>query len=154
MNLTIKEDIQADIRKSLSEERVEGAERKILEKMDQIKNQKTRQGQSPAKNGRWVNYYSRRYARQEKGRTTPVTLRKDGTNQRARNTIEDTHVVKSGKWSELRFRNREAGRIHWVNHTGYYDGNVKPRQIYPESDNQVPESLDEFAENAVYRILR
>lgn len=151
MNLPIKEDIQADIKNSLTKEAREGAEKKILLKLDEIKNRQTRMGKSPARGGRWDNVYNRQYANRRKGgRRSPVTLRDQ------REDIEDTRVTKGGKWSELRFENRRKGIIF-----GYHDDGINyprkgftKRQVYPETDKQVPESLDEFAENAVYRILR
>lgn len=151
MNLSIKQDIEQDIQRKLSEDNIDTAEKRILEKMDQIKNRETRQGKSPAKGGRWDNTYNRQYANRRKGgRRSPVTLRD------RREDIEDTRVQKTGKWSELRFQNRRKGVVF-----GYHDKGVNysqkgftKRQVYPDADNQVPESLDEFAENAIFRLLR
>lgn len=150
MEFDVGKDIQNDIRARLNEEALEGAERRILEKMDTIKNRQTRQGKSPARGGRWDNTYSSEYARRRKGgRRSPVTLRD------RREDIEDTRVTKGSKWSELRFENRRKGVVFGYHNKGinYSRKGFTKRQVYPETDKQVPESLDEFAENAVYRIL-
>lgn len=152
-DIDIAGDIRRDINRALSEKKLQGVEEKALDKMDEIKNRQTRQGESPAKGGRWVNFYSKRYAENEKGRVTPVTLRKDGTNQRLRNSIEKTHTVNVKNGTELRFRSREAARIHWINHTGNYKGNKKPRQIYPENDKQVPKEIDTIVNREIFRLL-
>ncbi len=66
--IDIAKDIQADIKQSLSEKRLQAAEVKVLEKMDEIKNRESLRGASPAKGGRWDNQYSRQYANREKSK--------------------------------------------------------------------------------------
>lgn len=151
--IDIAQDIQQDLKSKLTRKNLEKAEVKVLEKMDEIKNQETLKGKSPAKGGKWINFYSERYARERKGRKSPVTLRKDGFAQTLGNTIEKTKIISARKRSSLRFQSIDAGEIHWINHTGNYTGTKKPRQIYPESDEQVPKELDTVAENEVFNIL-
>lgn len=140
-------DIQSDIESKMTRKRLKVAEQRVLEHMDEVKNRESLQGKSPAKGGRWNNVYNRQYAnRKKQGRLSPVTLRQ------RRNRIEDTQVQSSSKRSTLSFRDGKIAQIFRLHHTGQAKGG-KIRQVYPKRDKEVPESLDQIAENAVFRIL-
>lgn len=145
--LEIGNDIERDITFKLTDKKLRNAEVKVLKRMDEIKNQQTQQGKSPAEGGRWNNVYNRQYANRRKGgRRSPVTLRD------RKERIEETTTSSNGDRSELRFRDREAGNIFFMHDSGTARGG-KYRQIYPDSDAQVPEELDQAAEQAIDEIL-
>lgn len=140
-------DITNDLNSRLTRERLKKAEVRVLEKMDQIKNRETLKGDSPAKGGRWNNVYNREYARRKKGgRRSPVTLRQN------KKRIEQTQILPGKSGSKLAFRDGKAGQIFFYHDSGTARGG-KYRQVYPDSDNQVPNELDVIAENEVFRIL-
>lgn len=143
----ILNDINNDIEQSLTRENLSKAERKVLEKMDDIKNRETQQGKSPAEGGRWNNVYNRQYAQRKKaGRRSPVTLRQN------RERIEQTDIQSGSKRSTLSFRDGKMGQVFYLHDQGEAKGG-KFRQIYPYNDKQVPEALDITAENAVFKLL-
>lgn len=145
--LEIENDIKRDLQFKLTDKNLRNAEVKVLKRMDEIKNQQTQQGKSPAEGGRWNNLYNRQYANRRKGgRRSPVTLRD------RKQRIEETTTSSSDDGSELRFRDREAGNIFYLHDSGTARGG-KHRQIYPDSDAQVPEELDRAAEQAIDEIL-
>lgn len=144
----INEDIQQDIDKSLSRKNLKGAEVKVLEKMDEIKNRETLSGKSPADGGRWNNTYNRQYANRKKGGSqSPVTLRQN------QERIEQTEIQSSSKRSTMSFRDGKIGQIFYLHDQGEARGG-KFRQVYPGTDKEVPEELDITAENAVFTILQ
>jgi len=144
----INRDIQSDINKSLTRQNLGRAERKVLEKMNIIKNRETLQGKSPAKGGRWNNVYNRQYARRKKGgRRSPVTMRQNEEN------IEQTNIQSSKKRSTLSFRDGKMGQVFYLHDQGEAKGG-KFRQIFPYNDKQVPKELTITAENAVFKLLK
>lgn len=148
--MDIAAQIMSDIRGKLTRKQLQKAEKRVLNEMDEIKNQKTKAGESPAKNGRYNNTYSKQYADKVKGgRRSPVTMRRTPSST----SIERTTITTGRDKSTLKFKNREKGVIFNYHQTGTARGG-KYRQIYPENDNQVPKRLDMVAEDAVYDILR
>lgn len=146
--MDIVDDIIQDIGSKMTKSNLQTVEKAVLEQMDDIKNKKTQQGQSPAKGGRWNNRYNRQYANREKGgRRSPVTLR----NREER--IEKTNVEEGKRGSTIRFRDRKAGEIFFYHDSGTAKGR-KFRQVYPDNDNQVPQALDMTAEEKLHEILR
>lgn len=146
MTIDIADDIRQDLKRAFSKDNLQRAEVKVLEGMDKIKNRETQQGKSPADGGRWNNTYNRQYARRQKGgRRSPVTLRN------SRERIEQTETVKGKSGSKLTFRNGKMGQIFYLHDRGEARGG-KYRQIYPDSDAQVPEELDAIALKEVHKL--
>jgi len=148
------EDVLSDLRGSLTPKNLDKAAAKTAEKMDEVKNRETQRGKSPAEGGRWDNRYNRDYARRQGKPRSPVTLRSAAR----RNTIERTFIqtgANKGGFAKLRFKDKRKGVIF-----GYHDRGIRypkkgftQRQIYPETDKQVPADVDATAENQIFRIL-
>lgn len=141
--------------KALSEDVKQKALKKGLDKMDEIKNKKSKSGRSPAKNGDWDNSYVESYAKKMKGGSrSPVDLRN------SRRGIENTSIKPSGKGkAKLVFIGQsESGTgasrtlIDTAKVMAHHQkaSNKDRRQIYPENQAELPDEV----RDAIFNELR
>lgn len=145
--MAIKVNLESALSQVFSPTKLKKASLASAREMDEVKNEKTRQFKSPAKGGKWVNVYNKAYAKSQGKGINTVNLRKNKPN---RNTIEKTRIKSKGTAGVIEFtdqsqgkRKRSMANIFNIHQTG---GSKMPRrQIYPDNENQVPQSVIDAA---------
>jgi hypothetical protein len=128
-----------------------------LDEIDKYKNEKTEQGLEPLQGNTPfapydLNNSTKKYAKY-KQRTSPyynggtVNLRYTA----GKASITDTSKTKVNGWAELSFNQEGKGELFAKHQDG--EGRLPKRKLFPESTAEVPNEWDEFAVQAINKVI-
>lgn len=137
IKINIKE-LQGVVLSKFSDEKLKAASVVAAKTMDKIKNKETKEFKSPAIGGVWQKPYNANYAKKQGKGLNDVNLR--ANKPKRLKSIEKTNIKVIGKKAVLAFNDSRKGEIFELHQTGRAKGG-KVRQIYPETNQEVPNEV-------------